>query len=151
MAPDAIGATDYGVTPERRLPTAAGFIERVTGLPVMRPTTYWCCRRSLPRCTDPSPLRRPRIHAGQMIRGRLSGGDPCEHFCVNADWGRTFGCLGVSLCGAEVRLCTGVDRPVQTGRVASADDSLMMIILLPALGLEPGDLAPGHPWGVYIA
>jgi hypothetical protein len=39
--PGPYWGTDYGVTPERRLPTAAGFIERVTGLPVMRPTTYW--------------------------------------------------------------------------------------------------------------
>jgi hypothetical protein len=29
------------ITMERRLPTAAAFIERQTGLRVMRPTTYW--------------------------------------------------------------------------------------------------------------
>lgn len=32
---------DAFMTMERRLPTAAAFIERVTGLRVMRPTTYW--------------------------------------------------------------------------------------------------------------
>jgi hypothetical protein len=32
---------DAFLTMERRLPTAAGFIERETGLRVMRPTTYW--------------------------------------------------------------------------------------------------------------
>ena len=29
------------MTIERRLPTAAEFIKRETGLQVMRPTTYW--------------------------------------------------------------------------------------------------------------
>lgn len=32
---------DAFLTMERRLPTQAGFIERATGLRVMRPTTYW--------------------------------------------------------------------------------------------------------------
>lgn len=32
---------DAFMTMERRLPTAAAFIERQTGLRVMRPTTYW--------------------------------------------------------------------------------------------------------------
>jgi hypothetical protein len=32
---------DAFMTVERRLPTAAAFIERQTGLRVMRPTTYW--------------------------------------------------------------------------------------------------------------
>ena len=32
---------DTFMTMERRLPTAAAFIERKTGLRVMRPTTYW--------------------------------------------------------------------------------------------------------------
>ena len=32
---------DAFMTMERRLPTAAVFIERETGLRVMRPTTYW--------------------------------------------------------------------------------------------------------------
>jgi hypothetical protein len=32
---------DAFMTMERRLPTAAAFIERQTGLQVMRPTTYW--------------------------------------------------------------------------------------------------------------
>ncbi len=32
---------DAFMTMERRLPTAAAFIERHTGLRVMRPTTYW--------------------------------------------------------------------------------------------------------------
>jgi hypothetical protein len=32
---------DAFLTMERRLPTAAAFIERETGLRVMRPTTYW--------------------------------------------------------------------------------------------------------------
>ena len=32
---------DAFMTMERRLPTAAGFIERETGLRVLRPTTYW--------------------------------------------------------------------------------------------------------------
>jgi hypothetical protein len=32
---------DAFMTMERRLPTAAAFIERRTGLRVMRPTTYW--------------------------------------------------------------------------------------------------------------
>jgi hypothetical protein len=38
-------ALDWGcdafMTMERRLPTAARFVERMTGLRVMRPTTYW--------------------------------------------------------------------------------------------------------------
>jgi hypothetical protein len=32
---------DAFMTMERRLPTAAAFIERETGLRVIRPTTYW--------------------------------------------------------------------------------------------------------------
>jgi len=32
------------MTMERRLPTAAAFIERETGLRVMRPTRYWNLR-----------------------------------------------------------------------------------------------------------
>jgi hypothetical protein len=32
---------DAFMTMERRLPTAADFVERTTGLRVMRPTTYW--------------------------------------------------------------------------------------------------------------
>ena len=32
---------DGFLTMERRLPTQADFIERATGLGVMRPTTYW--------------------------------------------------------------------------------------------------------------
>ncbi len=32
---------DAFMTMERRLPTAAAFIERETGLRLMRPTTYW--------------------------------------------------------------------------------------------------------------
>jgi hypothetical protein len=32
---------DAFMTIERRLPTAAAFIKRETGLPIMRPKTYW--------------------------------------------------------------------------------------------------------------
>ena len=34
------------MTMERRLPTAAAFIERETGLRIMRPTKYWGLARS---------------------------------------------------------------------------------------------------------
>jgi hypothetical protein len=33
--------SDAFLTMERRVPTQAPFIERATGLRVMRPTTYW--------------------------------------------------------------------------------------------------------------
>jgi NADH dehydrogenase FAD-containing subunit len=34
---------DGFMTMERKLPTAAQFIERETGVRIMRPTTYWAC------------------------------------------------------------------------------------------------------------
>jgi hypothetical protein len=40
---------DAFITMERRLPTAAAFIERQTGLQVMRPTTYWDLLRRFAR------------------------------------------------------------------------------------------------------
>ena len=52
--------------------------------------------------------------------------------------GRAFAYQAVSLHAAEVGRCVGGCRLVRTGCVASADDSLMMIMLSASLEAAPG-------------
>jgi hypothetical protein len=83
---------DAFMTMERRLPTAAEFIERETGLRIMRPTTYWglgslgrpvlLTDRDSPRlhhpCTQPAgyrsfTLRRSKADALALLDERSCG------------------------------------------------------------------------------
>jgi hypothetical protein len=71
---------------------------------------------------------------------RVSAARAYEHVCVNADWSCIRFLVSVVVCALELRIYTGVARPVRAGRATFADDSLTMIMLgaSPRAALDSG-------------
>ena len=69
-------------------------------------------------------------------RRKVLSSDRCP--LLRALIGRAFAYQRVSLSAAELRRHAGGDQSVRTGRVASADDSLRMILLSCHLEVAPG-------------